>query len=186
VQPTDEELMASVMAGDRAALRPLVERHHAALLGFLYRMVAGDRPLAEDLVQEAFLRLIRQRSYSSGRPFKPWLYAIASNVARDHFRSSGRHDAALGEDALAGLADPRPGPERLSEAGESNRAVAVALSRLGHEYRAALILRFFHDMSMQSIAETLGIPIGTVKSRLSVGTRQLRELLQDSPSAEQA
>ncbi|MFI5091115.1 MAG: RNA polymerase sigma factor [Terriglobales bacterium] len=182
VQLSDEELMEALMAGDQAALRPLVERHHANLLGFLYRMVGGDRRLAEDLVQDAFLRLIRQRTYAASRPFKPWLYAIASNLARDHFRASGRHGEMIGEDALADLADQRPGPEVIALERDTNRRVAAAMAALGHEYRAALILRFFHDMSLESIAQTLGIPIGTVKSRLSVGTRRLREQLANADS----
>ncbi len=182
VQLSDEELMEALMAGDQAALRPLVERHHANLLGFLYRMVGGDRRLAEDLVQDTFLRLIRQRTYAARRPFKPWLYAIASNLARDHFRASGRHGERVGEEALADLTDPRPGPEVTVLTRDTNRRVAGAMAALGHEYRAALILRFFHDMSLESIAETLGIPIGTVKSRLSVGTRRLREMLANADS----
>jgi RNA polymerase sigma-70 factor (ECF subfamily) len=88
----------------------------------------------------------------------------------------------IGENALADLADPRPGPEVTALERDTNRRVAAAMAALGHEYRAALILRFFHDMSLESIAQTLGIPIGTVKSRLSVGTRRLREQLANADS----
>jgi RNA polymerase sigma-70 factor, ECF subfamily len=182
VHPSDEELMEALMAGDQAALRPLVERHHANLLGFLYRMLGGDRRLAEDLVQDTFERIIRQRTYVASRPFKPWLYAIASNLARDHLRAAGRQGETVGEWALADLTDPKPGPELTALARDIDRRVAGAMATLGHEYRAALILRFFHDMSLESIAETLAIPVGTVKSRLSVGTRRLREMLANADS----
>jgi RNA polymerase sigma-70 factor, ECF subfamily len=80
--------MSAVMAGDRAALEELVRRHQGPLLGFYYRMLGGDRPLAEDLVQETFLRLLRQRTYTPSRAFKPWLYAVATNLARDHRRAA--------------------------------------------------------------------------------------------------
>lgn len=79
---SDEQLMAAVMAGDQVALAALVTRHHAPLLGYLYRLVGGDRPLAEDLVQETLLHVLRQRTCQSDRPFKPWLYTIATNLAR--------------------------------------------------------------------------------------------------------
>jgi RNA polymerase sigma-70 factor (ECF subfamily) len=82
---SDEQLMAAVLAGDQVALAKLVTRHHAPLLGYLYRLAGGDRPLAEDLVQETFLRILRQRTHPSLCPFKPWLYKIATNLARDHF-----------------------------------------------------------------------------------------------------
>jgi len=85
---SDEQLMTAVMAGDQAALAALVTRHHAPLLGYLYRLVGGDRPLAEDLVQETLLHVLRQRTCQADRPFKPWLYAIATNLARDYFKSA--------------------------------------------------------------------------------------------------
>ncbi len=76
------------MAGDQMALAVLVTRHHAPLLGYLYRLVGGDRQLSEDLVQETLLHVLRQRTYQAGRPFKPWLYMIATNLARDYFKSA--------------------------------------------------------------------------------------------------
>jgi RNA polymerase sigma-70 factor (ECF subfamily) len=78
---TDEELMAHILAGNRAALAPLVERYQRPLFAYLYRL-GGDRALAGDLVQDTFVRLLEQRTYQAGRPFRPWLYAIATNLAR--------------------------------------------------------------------------------------------------------
>jgi RNA polymerase sigma-70 factor (ECF subfamily) len=179
VQPTDEQLMEAVTQGDLAALRPLVERHHGPLLGFLYRMVGGDHHLAEDLVQETFIRLIRQRTYAAGRPFKPWLYAIAANLARDHFRSRSAAAAVAGDLGLLDLADPAPGPESIAIASNSSGVLMSTLTRLPHEYRATILLRFFQDMSLADIAIATNVPLGTVKSRLSVGTRKLRELLSN-------
>src|SRR5258708_32327927 len=85
---SDEQLMAAVMAGDQVALAALVTRHHAPLLGYLYRLVGGDRQLAEDLVRETLLHVLRQRTYQANRPFKPWLYMIDTNLARDYFKST--------------------------------------------------------------------------------------------------
>ncbi len=171
--------MVQVMAGDEMALSLLVERHHSPLLGYLYRFCNGDRALAEDLVQESFIRILRQVSYQPGRPFKPWLYTIATNLARDHFKSATvRHSAPVDEEQLAQLLDNAPGPEDRVLSVEKGSDVAAALTQLGPEYRAAIILRFYNGLSLQEIAQTLNIPLGTVKSRLSVGTHRLRELLK--------
>ncbi len=152
---SDEQLMTAVMAGDHVALATLVTRHHGPLLGYLYRLVGGDQQLSEDLVQETLLHVLRQRTYQSDRPFKPWLYMIATNLARDYFKSAEvrqcwqRGDA---EETLLHLYDSAAGP-------------------------VVLLLRFYQGFSLQEIAETLHIPLGTVKSRLSVGVHRLRILL---------
>lgn len=167
--------MAALMVGDTDALTVLVSRHHSHLLGFLYRMVGGNRPLAEDLVQDTFARVLSQRSYAAGRPFKPWLYAIATNLVRERLRAEAHRPphACLSDE----LGDPGPGPEEAALNRAWQREVAAAVMALSEEYRAALLLRFFQCMTMQEIAEALDIPLGTVKSRLSVGSHRLRELL---------
>jgi len=177
---SDETLMAAVMAGDAAALAALVERHHSLLLGYLYRLVGGNRPLAEDLCQETFVHLLKQQSYQIGRPFKPWLYAIATNLSRDHLKSAAVCRALRQTEQAAELLeryDTAPGPEEQALAAEQGQEIAAALALLSEEYRAALLLRFYHGFSLQEIAETLHVPLGTVKSHLSVGTRRLRALL---------
>ncbi|MCC6804808.1 MAG: RNA polymerase sigma factor, partial [Anaerolineae bacterium] len=79
---SDEQLAQRLQSGDRSAMSALVERHYDALMGYLYRMTRGDRALAEDLAQETFLRALRGiGGYQHARPFKPWLYAIATNIA---------------------------------------------------------------------------------------------------------
>ena len=103
--------MSAVMAGDRSALEELVRRHQGPLLGFFFRMLDGDRAQAEDLVQETFLRLLNQRTYSPARAFKPWLYAVATNLARDHRRAARARPADACDEALAMRPDPSPGPD---------------------------------------------------------------------------
>ena len=176
---SDEQLMAAVMAGDQVALAALVTRHHAPLLGYLYRLV-GDRHLSEDLVQETLLHVLRQRTYQSHRPFKPWLYMIATNLARDYFKSAAvrqRWREGDEEEALLQLYDSAPGPEERALVAEQGSEVRTALAQLREEYRIVLLLRFYQGFSLQEIAETLQIPLGTVKSRLSVGVHRLRSML---------
>jgi len=175
---SDEQLMIGVLAGDTTSLTVLVERHYGPLLGYLYRLLGGDRPLAEDIAQETFLRVLQQGNYQQGRPFKPWFYAIATNLVRDHFKSAAvQRGASQDDEGMSSMCDTVPGPEEALLAAEQGSMIAVAMKKLGEEYRAALLLRFYHGLSLQEIAGTLNIPLGTVKSRLSVGTRRLRDLL---------
>ena len=177
---SDEQLMTAVMAGDQVALAALVTRHHAPLLGYLYRLVGGDRQLSEDLVQETLLHVLRQRTYQAARPFKPWLYTIATNLARDYFKSAAVRQCwreGDSEEALLHLYDSAPDPEEHALAAEQGSEVRAALAQLREEYRVVLLLRFYQGFSLQEIAETLHIPLGTVKSRLSVGVHRLRAVL---------
>jgi RNA polymerase sigma-70 factor, ECF subfamily len=177
---SDEQLMTAVMAGDQVALAALVTRHHAPLLGYLYRLVGGDRQLSEDLVQETLLHVLRQRTYQSARPFKPWLYMIATNLARDYFKSAEVRKSRRSDDeeeALLHLEESEPGPEERALAAEQGSEVRAALAQLGEEYRVVVVLRFYQSFSLQEIAEALHIPLGTVKSRLSVGVHRLRTIL---------
>ena len=174
--------MARVMQGERSALAMLVERHHSALLGYLYRMLGGDRPLAEDLTQETFVRLLTSNSYQKARPFRPWLYAIATNLARDHFKAASTRHSSVGWDYAHTVkgnepVSGTPGPEERVLAMEMGAEIAKAIARLAPEYRSALLLRFYGELSLQEIALALDVPLGTVKSRLSVGCRRLRDLL---------
>ena len=124
--------------------------------------------------------MLRQRTRPPDRPFKPWLYTIATNLARDHFKSAAvRQRGATGdeEEALLHLYDRAPGPEERALAAEQGSEVRAALAQLGEEYRVVVVLRFYQGFSLQEIAETLQIPLGTVKSRLSVGVHRLRAVL---------
>ena len=172
--------MAQVMLGSRALLEILVGRYHRPLLGYLYRLTNGNRLLAEDLVQETFIRVLRQDSYQANRPFKPWIYSIATHLAYDTFRSRSSRQQALTTDseAVADWADPAPGPEELFQAANEREIVKAALAELKQEYRAAILLRFYEGLSLQEIAVALQIPLGTVKSRLSVGVQRLSALMK--------
>jgi RNA polymerase sigma-70 factor (ECF subfamily) len=179
---TDEQLALGVQQGNTAELARLVERHHSPLLGFLYRMTGGDRALAEDLVQEAFLRVLRAiGQYRYPRPFKPWLYAIAVNLTRDHFkRAITRHSDLPGDDAplWESLAGDSPPDEGMLAADEA-RQVAAAIAALPAHQREAVILRYYQELSLAEIAEVLAVPVGTVKSRLTLGLRRLKAGLED-------
>jgi RNA polymerase sigma-70 factor, ECF subfamily len=173
---SDEQLAQGIQRGRADDLTRLVERHHASLLGFLYRMTGGDRAMAEDLVQDTFLRMLgRIDSYRYPRPFKPWLYAIAVNLVRDYFKQAElRHTDSAPvrfEVQVAGT------PETELVEAEQERRVADAMNALPLLQREALLLRYFQELSLDELAQVLHVPVGTVKSRLSLGLKRLKERL---------
>lgn len=179
----DEALARAAQQGQEEALLALIERHHGPLLGYLYRLTGGDRALADEIVQDAFERmLVALHQYRYPRPFKPWLYAIALNRARDHYkRADTRHAVDQAEDAWERLPadDMTRGPEAQALATALRSDVAAALRAIPLSQREALLLRYVEDMPLAAIAETLDVPVGTVKSRISLGLRRLRMLLED-------
>ncbi|HUY75492.1 MAG TPA: sigma-70 family RNA polymerase sigma factor [Ktedonobacterales bacterium] len=177
----DEQLLAAVLSGEMVALTELVKRYQRPLTGYLERLLGGDWPLAQDLTQETFLRVLRQRDCRGQRPFKPWLYAIATNLARDHFKSAASRRVSPLDPLLAeNLVAEEAGPEEQALTQERSQAIMATLATLSEEYRATLLLRFYSDLSLREIADTLDIPIGTVKSRLTVGLRRLRAALSSA------
>lgn len=179
---SDEVLAQALSRGDQSALAPLVERYHARLFGFLYRLSGGDRTLTEDWVQETFVRLLRAiRQYEYPRPFKPYLFAIAANLARDHFKSAAARRTAqtVATDEFAAIPDDAPPAEAHMLAVQTADRVAAALGSLPDHQRAVIILRYYEEWSLAEIAGALEIPVGTVKSRISLGLKRLSHLLTE-------
>jgi RNA polymerase sigma factor (sigma-70 family) len=166
---SDEELMEAVARGDERALGRLVDRHGARIHAHLARMT-GSGDDADDLLQETWVRVARgARTYTSGRPVRPWLYGIASNLARD----LGRRRAVRARgDALA-AAGREPGVAPQAGAVEG-RALRERVARLPERLREVVLLRYFEDLDEAEMAEALGVPRGTVKSRLHGAIRALK------------
>lgn len=181
--PTDnpQDLACRLQRGDADALTALVEAFHRPVLGLIYHRVY-DAALAEDYTQETFLRMMRSiHLYDVSRPFKPWLYAIALNIVRDHFkRADTRRTLPLPpmDDHGVDFAPATETPESLTLDAEEHDQVSLALGQLSAVHREAILLRYYHELSLAEIAETLNIPLGTVKSRLANGLRHLKSLLE--------
>jgi RNA polymerase sigma-70 factor, ECF subfamily len=177
-QLRDEQLLELVIAGDMAAVSILVERYQQELTGYLNRMVGADWALAQDLAEETFLRVLRQHAARGDRPFRPWLYTIATNLVRDHFKSSAaRLSLPLVAEHESAVEDEAPGPEEQALRGEQRDYLVTALNELPTDQRATIWLRFYGGLSLAEIAAVLDIPIGTVKWRLSNGLQRLRASL---------
>jgi RNA polymerase sigma-70 factor (ECF subfamily) len=173
---TDEQLLAQYARGDQRAIAELIHRYQQELFAFLYRFVS-DSNVADDLFQETFIQVHRNAGgFDPERKFRPWLFTIAANKARDHLRAMGRHTAqsldntaGSSEDGTtfldfldSGVAPPPMDLQRM----ESIAAVQAVLSGLPEHYREVLIMSYFHQFAYKEMADMLHIPLGTVKSRL--------------------
>ncbi len=184
----DEELARLAQSGDREAFAALVRIYEQPIYHLAYRLAGGDSEEARDLAQEIFVRAYtRLESYDATRPFFPWLYRLGVNYGLNHRRQQRAHPTVRlsdvhrrdngGEDVDFEIADQRRGPEELSELGEAQAAVNAAIARLPHDYRAVIALRYGADLDYEQIAVTLGIPLGTVKTRLFRAKEALRREL---------
>ena len=167
------ELIAQAQQGDRQAFGELVSRHRKGTINVVYRM-CGDANLAEDAAQEAFIRAWQHLpNYRPRSPFRNWVYRIATNTALDFLR---RERESVDVDTLS-LASSDGDPEAMVERGERSERVRQAVLALPPASRTVLILREYEGLSYREIADTLGIPIGTVMSRLNYARNRLRESL---------
>lgn len=159
--------MAAIARGEEHALGVLIERHAGGLFGFLLR-VSRDRDDAEDLLQDTWMRVARgARGFDPARRVRPWLYGIAANLARDLFRRRAVRVRAGSQGREDGRAHAQFRPiERLD--------MRERLLRLPDRLREVLVLRFYQGFDEAEMAEALGVPRGTVKSRLHAAIGALR------------
>ena len=173
--PTDEELLEAYRAGDNDSFAALVRRYEKELYNFLHKFL-GKPALAEEVFQEAFLQVhLSIDRFERSRRFRPWLYTIAANKARDLIRHRARrpavHLTALDdENGKADLWDSLLREETTAadivESKERHQLVRQTVDDLPEHLREILILAYFNQISYKEMAETLSIPLGTVKSRL--------------------
>jgi len=168
---SDERLMTRLASGDEAALAPLLERWRGPLHAFLARRV-GDAD-ADDLFQETWLRVVRYRDrFDAQRRFSTWLFQIANNLCRDRGRRRGVRERYRSERQAEAHGDPeRTRPPPLDRAIDVRRRVMALPDKL----REVLVLRYYRDLPEKEIARIVGIPAGTVKSRLHAAVKALRE-----------
>lgn len=175
---SDEAIMARVQSGETGLLDLLVRRYERPLFAFAMRVV-GQRTAAEDAFQETFLRILRKReSYRVGASFRPWLYQICLNICRDSLRKRNRRPESELPETLV-VADPAPGPEALSEQALLSERIRRAIDGLPEKHREVFILQYYQGLQYPEISEILGIPIGTIKSRMFHASQKLSLALKD-------
>jgi len=180
---TDEEVMARFQAEEQAAFDELVRRYKDRLFLFILQMVK-DRALAQDMLQETFIRLWRHKQkYRNIARFSTWVFTIAGNLVRSEMRRQSREqrvdlEPRTPDDRPMELADQGPAVDSLVHRNMQVEQVRAAIDRLPDEFREVILLREIEELSYEEIVEMLHVPLGTVKSRINRARARLALLLQ--------
>jgi RNA polymerase sigma-70 factor, ECF subfamily len=172
---SDETLIQRIAAGNALAMQVLFARHHVRVYRFALRIV-GNATTAEDLTSEVFLSVWRQaHRFKAHSTVSTWLLAIAHNKARTDLRR--RRGETLDDDSLA-IPDPADDQEVELQGKDRSRIVRQCLTQLSPEHREMIDLVYYHEKSIHEVAEIVGIPANTVKTRTFYARRRLSALLQ--------
>lgn len=173
VLPTDEQVMEAVKGGDLQQASILFDRYHARIFNFLARLTM-DRPVAEDLTQNVFLRLIRYRSsYRPGSKFMPWIYQMARNVFSDHYHAAkSKVNANVDVEKLSeAMADSNESWEQE----EREKLLQLSLAKLEEEQRELLVLTRFQHMKYEEVALIMNTTVANIKVKVHRAIGKLRE-----------
>ncbi len=175
---TDEQLFRRYQDGDEDAFRIIVERYEPSIKGFLHKRLK-DEERVQDLTQDTFLRVHRARDrYDASRKFSTWIYTIASNLLKNEYRNRSRRRETTFTDLRRDGAPQsaasrpvefeadRPDPERLAYQVELREAIREAIGRMDEHHRVPFVMREVEDRTYEEISDAIGVPVGTVKSRL--------------------
>jgi RNA polymerase sigma-70 factor, ECF subfamily len=182
---TDEELVARSTGGDLDSFNQLVLRWERPIYALAYRVI-GREDEARDVAQEAFMRAFRGLGGFKGQAkFSSWLYRITLNLCRDWIRRQRRTPVSQAPEGidiieLAGEGEPSESIEDLVARRQLGRAVARIMAQLPEDQRTAIILKEYHGLTFQEIADMLECPLSTVKTRLYQGLTVLRRHLQEA------
>ena len=184
IEASDEELIARFQQGDNYAFDLLVKRYKDPLLNFIYRFI-GEKNEAEDIVQETFLRLFKNKHYYKEiAKFSTWIYTIAGNLAKTELRKRKRRKLFsishyLSTEKDYDIPDETTSPESDTNTLITDKIIQRAIDKLSPKFKQVIILRDIQGFSYEEIAEIVGIPLGTVKSRVNRARLKLQEDLQD-------
>lgn len=179
---SDEEVMARFQADDESAFPELVSRYQDRLYSFVQQMVRNP-PLAQDILQETFIRLWRHKlKYKAIARFSTWLFTIAGNLVRSEMRRQAREprvdlEPRDKDDRPLELPHPGPAVDALVHQNMTVEAVRAAIDQLPDEFREVILLREIEELSYEEIVEMVHVPLGTVKSRINRARARLQVLL---------
>jgi RNA polymerase sigma-70 factor (ECF subfamily) len=189
-EATDEALMIRFQSGDRAAFTFLVKRHQGPLFNFALRHLR-TQPGAEEVVQDAFVRVVQNAAdFKHEARFSTWLYTIARNLCIDQLRKralrrhpsldeSKRSEDSDGPTLGEQTADSRANVERAAVSGEIRERVLAAVDELPEEQREVFLMREVSNLPFKEIAEIVGVPENTVKSRMRYALERLQAALSE-------
>jgi len=183
---SDEDVMERCAMGSEAAFRALVQRYRTRIMNLVCRFI-NDRDRAEEISQEVFLRVFRNRErYRKTGKFSTWIFTIAVNLTKNEIRSRVRHRGTFSLDAMeeessgqgVTFPDAKPLPDEDLNAHEIGQKVAEALRKIPARYREAVVLRDVEGLSYEEVGQILRIPGGTVRSRINRARLMLKERLK--------
>jgi RNA polymerase sigma-70 factor (ECF subfamily) len=173
----DDALIARIAGGDRLAMQVLYSRHHVRIYRFLVRMVRNEAT-AEDLTSDVFLELWRQAARFEGRSaVTTWMLGIARFKALSVLRQHGAQE--LDDDIANAIKDEGDDPEIAVAKQDKGAALRDCLTKLSAEHREIVDLVYYHDKSVEQVAQIVGIPEATVKTRMFYARKKLSELLRE-------
>ncbi len=179
--PTDRELVLRIRQGELEDYGELVRRYQSSVFNVCYRLL-GERRDAEDMTQDTFIRAYqRLHTFDASRPFGPWIRRVAANLTLNHLKRKTTPQVPLDEERDRQYQSPSANPETTYVRREQAAIIREAILSLPPHYRAVIELRHFQDMDYQQMAETLNLPLNTVKSHLF----RARKLLAQALSREQ-
>ena len=175
-QTSDEVLIQRIAGGDRLAMQVLYARHHVRVYRFVLRLVRNEAT-AEDLISEVFLDVWRQAGRFEGRSaVTTWLLAIARFKALSALR--GRKEAELDDEMAEAVEDTSDDPEVAMQKKDTGEILRKCLTKLSAEHKEIIDLVYYHEKSVEEVAEIVGIPENTVKTRLFHARKKLGEMLK--------
>ncbi len=181
---TDEDLIARFQNGDEYAFDEIVNRYKDRLLNFVFRFI-GQIDESEDIVQDTFLKVYKNKnSYENIARFSTWIYTIAGNLAKTELRKRKRRRifsiSKMGiDDKEFELSSTARTPEENTESIFNEKIIHNAIQKLPDKFRTVIILRDIQELSYDEISKIIGVPLGTIKSRVNRARLKLRELLKD-------
>lgn len=183
VEEVDRDLVTRTLEGDRDAFEAIVRNYQRRVYGVALRMTRRHE-VADDIAQETFVRAYTQlHRFELGRPLSPWLTRIAANLAINYLTRAARREQPIAEEAtssgLPAAESESSDPQRSLLSSEFARALDDAVEKLPPEQKAVFVLRVHDDMRYDDIAESLGISLGTVMSRLFRARAKLKVMLKD-------
>ena len=184
---TDEQLVADYFGGDEKSLEILIGRYVKPIYNFTAQLT-GDSAAATDISQDVFMKMWKNlKKFDTGKKFKVWLYALARNASIDWMRKKKALPFSVfdneeeGNYVLDTLTDEQLLPDKVFEASENEAVVRQAILWLPPIYRMVILLRYNDELSVEEIAQTLGIPANTAKTRLRRAVAMMRNGLKNRP-----
>ena len=175
---TDEQLMLRLKAGDKQAFNALVDRYRDRIASYACRMV-GSAELAQDVAQETFVRVYKSAAtFRDDGRFSPWLYKIASNVCLSERSKRAKEALNVDYDTLEDTHDSGEFVEDQVLASLTAERLSRGIAKLTAQHKTVLVMHVYQGLTYVEIGEALGIPTGTVKSRLFYAIRKLRDVLE--------